>query len=394
MIELIKLRPGFGKEEFQVFLAAAYDAGASDITLQSGWKAIFHVHGVLLDVTDRPIQQNEMLYLAGLIYGDNAASLLSGGVDLDPRYEFNVGRGKRIGFRVNITSCRSGGNNSSISITLRALPQIPLSLDVLRPPKPIYDAMFPSQGLVIVAGVTGSGKSTLLAGGVRHILENMANHKILTYEKPIEYVYDEIKSHRSNVVAQHEIGNHLKTFSDGVHNALRRAPTDILVGESRDIETIDATVEATLTGHTTYTTVHAETVGGVVSRMVQTFPYEAQSSIGEKIVSAARLIIVQRLARKADGSGRIALNEWLAFGKEEKSALGVVRAEKLGQEIDRMVFERGCSMAHMAASKFGDGLISVETAAAAAGVSIRDIEMLAAKVDKSVFLTAKTDGAN
>lgn len=386
----VTLRQGFGREEFNQMLVDAAASGVSDISIQTGGQAIFHLHGEHIPVTDRPILHYEMSALVTMIYGgDNAISMLAGGRDLDPRYEFTVSRGKKLGFRVNITQCRTNGNDNGYAITLRALPSKPRTLSELKRPAEISSALFQDQGLIVVAGATGSGKSTLLAGAISHTLEHDRDNKILTYERPIEYTYELVPSHPSNIIFQHEIGVHLKSFSDGVRNALRRAPTAILVGESRDQETIDATIEATLTGHTTYTTVHAETVGGVVSRMIQAFPYEAHSSIAEKLLASLRLIVVQRLARNATGDGRVALNEWLPLGKDEKRALAACRADQLAAAVDAMVLERKTSMAHHAAFEYGRGNLTLEAASAASGVAPAQIELLAGKLDESLYLPGK-----
>lgn len=387
-IQPFHLRQGFGRDEFNELLVKAFEMGVSDISAQSNGAIIFHLHGEHIPVTTRPILHHEMQQLAITLYqSDNALSLLSGGRDLDPRYEFNYGRGVKLGFRVNITKCRVNGENDGIAITLRALPQSPKTLAELKRPSSLADAMFQKQGLVIVVGATGSGKSTLLAGAIREILELGRDHKILTYEKPIEYTYDTVERDPSNIIFQHEIGRDLMSFEAGVRNALRRAPTEILVGEARDQETIDATIEATLTGHTTYTTVHAETVGGAISRMVQSYEYQAHSSISEKLVSALRLIVVQRLVRNVAGNGRVAINEWLVFGKEEKRMLNGVKSDSLAPTVDAMVMERGTSMAHHAAFECSRGNISIENAAASSGVSISEIERLIGVVNPLNFET-------
>lgn len=385
------LRQGFGKEEFDDLLIKASDLGVSDISIQSNGPVIFHRFGALVPATRRALQHFEVAQLVGTLYkSDNAIAILASGRDLDPRYEFQVSRGARLGFRVNLTQCRCKNTPDGYAITMRALPQNPPLLDELGRPALIADAMFPEQGLVIVVGATGSGKTTLLAGAQREKLEFGRNEKILTYECPIEFTYDKVDVHYSNLILQHEIGSHLMTFADGVRNALRRAPTAILVGESRDRETISATIEATLTGHATYTTVHAETVGGAMSRMVQSFDYAAHSSITEKLISASRLIVVQRLVRRSDGSGRVAINEWMTLGKEEKRILAGVMPDKIAAHIDGLIYEQGTSMAHHAAFEVSRGSIAIEAAAAAAGVSVSEIESLIGKLNPVIYETRQS----
>lgn len=387
-MEMIELRQGFIKEEFNEMLHVAYKAGVSDISIQTNSPIIFHLYGSHIPVTKRNLLHNEVGSLCSLLYGgDNAIAMLAGGRDLDPRYEFLVERGKKIGFRVNITQCRVNGEQNGYAVTMRSLPQKPRLLEELKRPAEISESMFQKQGLVLVVGATGSGKSTLLAGGIRELLEIHRDHKILTYEKPIEYTYDTVEKHESNLIYQHEMGQHLKEFPDGVRNALRRAPTVILIGESRDKETIEATIEATLTGHATYTTVHAETVGGALSRMIQSFEHSAHGSISEKLISILRLVVVQRLCKNKTGDGRVALNEWLPLGKAEKKILSKVKPEDLSPFLDNMVYERGTSMAHHAAYEYSRGNITIEAASGASGVSPNDIEKLTKEINPLLFET-------
>ena len=139
-------------------------------------------------------------------------------------------------------------------------------------PQTILDAIEPEQGVVYITGATGSGKSTLLASIIRDIAENAESHrKILTYESPIEFVYDTVEK-TSSIVSQSEIPRHLPSFAAGVRNALRRKPRLILVGEARDPETISAVMEAAMTGHPVYTTLHSNGVAETMRRLVTTFP--------------------------------------------------------------------------------------------------------------------------
>src|SRR3990167_3604701 len=139
--------------------------------------------------------------------------------------------------------------HDGLQITARTIPSDPPTLAEMELPKPILEAIAPEQGVVYITGATGSGKSTLLAAIIRDIAESIESHrKILTYEAPIEFVYDSVEK-ISSIVSQSEIPRHLPSFAAGVRNALRRKPRLILVGEARDPETISAVMEAAMTGH-------------------------------------------------------------------------------------------------------------------------------------------------
>src|SRR5262249_186992 len=154
----------------------------------------------------------------------------------------------------------------------------------------------PRQGIVIITGPTGSGKTTLLAAGNRMLLERPQGcGKMLTYEAPIEYTYDGIKSPRS-LVAQTEIPRHLPTFAHGIRNSLRRKPEIIVVGESRDRETINAAIEAAQTGHAVYTTTHTTGVAATIQRMLSTYEMNEREERAIALMETLRLIVTQALA--------------------------------------------------------------------------------------------------
>jgi defect-in-organelle-trafficking protein DotB len=159
--------------------------------------------------------------------------------------------------------------HEGIQITIRTIPTAPPALSSLQLPQSIIDAIAPQEGVVYVTGATGSGKSTLLAAIIKELAENPdSNRKILTFESPIEFVYDSVEM-PSAVVSQSEIPRHLPSFAAGVRNALRRKPRLILVGEARDTETINAVLEAALTGHPVYTTLHTNGVAETIRRLAK-----------------------------------------------------------------------------------------------------------------------------
>jgi defect-in-organelle-trafficking protein DotB len=210
---------------------------------------------------------------------------------------------------------------------------------------------------VYVTGATGSGKSTLLASIIREIVEDSkCNRKVLTYEAPIEFVYDSIKKPTA-VVSQSEIPRNLASFADGVRNALRRKPRLILVGESRDTETISAVIEAALTGHPVYTTLHTTGVPETIRRLVGSFPAEERGGRTIDIIETLRLIVCQKLVPTVDGK-QVALREFLVFSEEVRDILLESDPDKVTSVTRRLMNERGQSMLIDAQKKFSDGIIS------------------------------------
>lgn len=374
----------FNASELQAMLYSAAMSGAADVSMASGEPVMCRVAGEYTPVTTRALQHNEVQEMAKLIYGDNILAILGSAEAADPRYSFRINRKESLGFRVNITGCLLNQNPEAIQITCRVLPNLPKSVHDLKLPFEMARHMFSRQGLVIVAGETGSGKSTLLASVFRAILENSRHHKIITYESPIEYTYEKVEKHPSNLIYQQEIGKHVKSFEIGVANILRRAPTDGLIGESRDRASISASIELVLTGCKTFTTVHAETCGGVLSRLVQSFDYVDHPSILEKLINSTRLIVVQRLVKTLDGK-QTAINSWIALDGDYKERLLGIKAEKVAQLTDTICYERGTSIAHHAAYKVKMGVISLEAATHATGFNRETINGLLDTIDNSLY---------
>lgn len=340
-------------------LEFAEGLNASDITIQTGEPIYAEVYGRLLQITNRHLSNTELGDLINAIYGPNATTQLLSGRDIDTHYEFRPARGVRYRYRVNATSCLVEGHDS-IQITLRTIPTTPPKLETMELPDDIIDAIAPQEGIVFITGATGSGKSTLLASIVRELIENEdSNRKVLTYEAPIEFVYDEIET-TSAIVSQSEIPRHLPSFAEGVRNALRRKPRLILVGECRDAETISAALEAALTGHPVYTTLHTSGVAETMRRLVTSFSGEERQGRVIDILETIRLCIWQKLVPTVDGK-RVALREYLIFDEEVRDILLEGDPDEVTSATRRIVRERGQLMTIDAKRKLEEGVISERT---------------------------------
>ena len=290
------------------------------------------------------------------MYGPNGTAQIMSGKDLDTHYEIRPNRSERYRFRINATGCQVEGHDG-IQITARTIPTDPPTLASMNLPQNVVDALTPEQGVVYVTGATGSGKSTLLSAVIRSIAEDPnSNRKILTYEAPIEFVYDSVQT-TSAIVSQSEIPRHLPSFASGVRNALRRKPRLILVGEARDQETIGAVMEAAMTGHPVYTTLHSNGVAETVRRLVTTFPADERPGRTIDIIETIRLVISQRLLPTVDGK-RVALREYLIFDEKLRDMLLDVDPINITAVVRRMVRERGQTMEQDAKAKFEAGIIS------------------------------------
>ncbi|STY21161.1 Dot/Icm type IV secretion system ATPase DotB [Legionella oakridgensis] len=340
-------------------LEHAEHLNASDITIQTGEPIFAEVYGRLIKITNRRLSNTELGDLINAIYGPNATTQLLAGQDIDTHYEFRPNRGVRYRYRVNGTACLVEGHDA-IQITLRTIPTTPPKLETMNLPGRILEAIEPQEGIVFITGATGSGKSTLLASIIRNLIEKEdSNRKVLTYEAPIEFVFDEIET-ISSVVSQSEIPRHIPSFADGVRNALRRKPRLIMVGECRDSETISAALEAALTGHPVYTTLHTSGVAETMRRLVTSFTGEERLGRTIDILETIRLCIWQKLVPTVDGR-RVALREYLVFDEETRDILLESDPNEVTNTTRKLVRQRGQLMTQDAQEKFKQGIINERT---------------------------------
>lgn len=337
-------------------LAYCTDLGASDITFQTNEPIFAEIHGKLYKITKRKLSQTEVGDMLNAIYGPNGTTQILSGTDVDTHYEFRPTRTSRFRFRVNGTGCQVEGH-PGIQLTLRTIPTTPPDLADLNLAPEVLGSIAPPDGVVYVTGATGAGKSTLLAAIIKSIVQDPnSNRKVLTYEAPIEFVFDSIEK-PSAIVSQSEIPRHLPSFAAGVRNALRRKPRLILVGESRDTETIAAVIEAALTGHPVYTTLHSTGVAETIRRLVGTFPSEERHGRTLDIIETIRLVISQKLIPTVDGR-RVALREYLIFTQDIRDELLSIDPEKVTALTRNLVKEKGQPMLLDAKKKFDEGIIS------------------------------------
>lgn len=345
----------FTEDHVDVFLLWAVKQGSSDITFQTDRPVYNDIHGALYPGTQRALDAADMAVLLQKIYGPEAQARLASAKDLDISYEIRPDRYTRIRFRVNITAILSRGRDSA-QITMRTLPSEPPQFSDLGIEQAIIDNWAPRQGIVVVTGPTGSGKSTLLAAGNRMLLERPGGcGKMLTYEAPIEFVYDTIKSPKS-LVAQTEIPRHLPDFAKGVRNALRRKPEVIMVGEARDRETINAAIEAAQTGHAVYTTTHTTGVAATVQRMISSYDMAEREERAIALMETLRMIVTQALVPRV-GGGRCGVREWMSFPDEVREKLMDMDYTNWPNEIQRMINQYGQTMEKSAEIVFENGEI-------------------------------------
>jgi twitching motility protein PilT len=271
------------------------EVNASDLHLTSGERPMFRLHGDMVAVEGyEPIGAERMLQVLSEIAPESNAQQFKSESDTDFAYELE-GYGR---FRANFFEDRKGPGG-----VFRLIPSQILSAEQLNLPKAVLDLCFLSKGLVVVTGPTGSGKSTTLAAMVDFINRNRQDH-IITIEDPIEFVHPD-KQCRIN---QRQVGRHTQSFKRALRAALREDPDIILVGEMRDLETIEIAIETAETGHLVFGTLHTTTAASTVDRIIDQFPTDRQSQIRTMLASSIKGVVAQTLCKKLP-KGRVAALE-------------------------------------------------------------------------------------
>ena len=217
--------------------------------------------------------------------------------------------------------------NGIWSIAIRLLNDHIPSLEELGLPVVVKEFATYGEGLVLVTGVTGSGKSTTLAALLDIINKNSESH-IVTIEDPIEYVYTPAKS----IINQRELGRDTKTYATGLHEALREDPDIILLGELRDLETIETALTAAETGHLVLATIHANSTGDAVDRIVGIFPGERQGQIRLQLVQTLRAVLNQNLFPRS-GGGRVLACEVMKVNPAIKALIREGKTQQISNAI-------------------------------------------------------------
>ena len=278
--------------ELNEILQVALRAGASDIHLKAGLPPMFRVDGSLVPLKDaRRLPPEEIGRMALGIMNEYQKEKYKQTNEVDLAYGVpGLGR-----FRVNIFQQRG-----TIGVVLRVIPFKIMSIEQLMLPKVLEKIAGEQRGLVLVTGTTGSGKSTTLAAMIDHVNATETCH-IMTIEDPIEFL---IRDKRS-IVNQREVGVDTMSFGQALKSALRQDPDVILVGEMRDLETIETALTAAETGHLVMSTLHTLDATETINRIISAFPPYQQKQVRLQLGSVLRGVISQRLVPRADAKGRV-----------------------------------------------------------------------------------------
>ena len=269
---------------------------ASDLHLTVGQPPVLRVHGRLKRLETKVLEPEDTVALMKSVTPERCQQELQEVGTTDFGFAF----GELARFRVSVFKQRG-----CVAMVLRQIPVYMMSFEELGTPPVLADLVMRPRGLILVTGPTGSGKTTTLAAAINYLNENI-DHHIITIEDPIEFYH----SHKKSIINQREIGVDLPSFAEGIRRALRQDPDAILVGEMRDLETIEAAITAAETGHVVFATLHTTGAAGTINRIIDVFPQNQQAQIRTQLSVAVIAILSQALLPKI-GGGRVAAYEML-----------------------------------------------------------------------------------
>jgi len=278
-------------------LQACVAQGGSDIHLVTGRPPVLRIDGRLRSLETKVLESDDTVALMKSITPERNQQELQeeGGTD------FGFAFGDKARFRVAIF--KQKGN---ITVVLRLIPTKIMTFEEIGLPQICASLCHRPRGLFLVTGPTGCGKTTTLACMLNYINENLDRH-IVTVEDPIEYYH----KHKKSIVNQRAVGIDVPSFGEALRRVLRQDPDVILVGELRDLETIEAAIRAAETGHLVFSTVHTTSAAGTITRLIDVFPPNQQEQIRTQLSTNLLAVLSQVLCPLATGRGRVAAYEFM-----------------------------------------------------------------------------------
>jgi twitching motility protein PilT len=302
-------------------LKSAVQAGASDIHLVIGKPPLMRVSGEITEIPGFPkISGEESKRLIYSILYEEQRAKFEENWELD--CSFAVSGLSR--FRVNVLLQKNG-----VEAVMRVINSKIPTPEQLRLPKSVTDLADLPRGLVLVTGPTGSGKSTTLAAVMEMINMKYSDH-ILTVEDPIEFVYESKKS----IFRQREVGQNTKSFNNALKSALRQDPDVILIGEMRDLETIQLAITAAETGHLCFGTLHTQDAPSTIDRIIDVFPPHQQAQVRVQLAVVLQAVVCQQLVPRKDGEGRVGAREIMIMTPAISNLIREGKTHMLYQAID------------------------------------------------------------
>ena len=304
----------------RVLLEEVIERGASDLHITAGERPMMRVDGDMArSRIDYVMQPKDTLQLAYSVLTENQKKRF----EMEDELDFSFGIQSLARFRGNCFKQRG-----CVSMVIRQIPFNIKTFEQLNLPKVLADLSERPRGLILVTGPTGSGKSTTLAAMLDKINKELKGHMI-TIEDPIEFIH----KHQNCIVNQREVGSDTKSFGTALKYALRQDPDVVLIGEMRDLETIQAGLTIAETGHLAFATLHTNSAAEAINRIVDVFPSHQQSQVRAQLAFCLEGIVTQTLLPKMGGKGRAMAAEFIVFSPEIRS---MFRDDKVHQIYSMM----------------------------------------------------------
>ncbi|MCX5632309.1 MAG: type IV pilus twitching motility protein PilT [Phycisphaerae bacterium] len=324
------------KSDIKGLLAAAIQAGASDLHINVGLPPVMRINTELVTMESEPLSAEKVKNIVLEMTSEEKFKVFERKRD----YDFSTALDDGSRFRVN-----AHYQKNSIAISFRLIPnQIP-DITQLHLPKIVSELAVMPRGLVLVTGHTGSGKSTTLAAMIG-LINSTSSKRIITLEDPVEYAFENIRS----MIEQREIGSDCLNFASGLKHVLRQDPEVILVGEMRDLETTGATITAAETGHLVLSTLHTINAAQTVERIIDIYPAQQQNQIRAMLANTLQAVVSQTLFKRVDKPGMVPAVEILLCNSAVRNCIRENRiyeipnvistSRKIGmQEMDTSIAE-------------------------------------------------------
>ena len=290
------------------------DSGASDLHLSVGSIPMVRIHGIMKKLQLPKMELETMQKIKDDVLNDNQRKIFDEKLEID----FSTALKDKGRFRVNFFNQING-----LSAVFRTIPSIIKSTEELGIPPIMNQLALKQKGLILLTGPTGSGKSTTLAAMIDYINENKSCH-IITIEDPVEYFHYS----KSSLINQRELGQSTHSFSNALRSSLREDPDVILVGEMRDLETIQLALTAAETGHLVLSTLHTSSAVKTIDRIIDVFPAGQKGQIRSMLSESLEAVIAQKLLRNKNGNGRLPVSEIMIANDAVRN---LIREDKIYQ---------------------------------------------------------------
>ena len=321
--------------------------GAADLHIRVGIPPVIRLHGILERVEGpllKPEDTEELM--RSMTSEENIQQVRErGGAD------FAFAFGEMARFRVSVFK-----EKGSFAMVLRQIPSKLLTMEQIGLPPSVKELLYRPRGLILVTGPTGSGKTTTLASMINIINEERDDAHLITIEDPIEYYH----KHKKSVVTQREVNVDVPTFAEALRRALRQDPDVILVGELRDLETMEAAITAAETGHLVFGTLHTTGAAKTIDRIVQAFPSIQQEQVRVQLSTVLQAVISQLLLPRIDKPGRVAIFEIMINTPSIAALIRDNKTFRINSDIQTGAKFGMVTLDSFLLDKYSQGLISVQ----------------------------------